>query len=241
MSCGGAGRTAALVRECELRDEPEVRRIFTEGMMGMIVDTAFRGLPHHPDRLLLYGALTASSLWISASWWMLGLAPLAVLAARYWFSHRVIHRFTEHFLHTDMADIQRSYINKPGSCFWVAEVDGSVAGHVAAVHISRHTVELLRMSVDHRYRGCGVAMALGRRFVEFARSSGYSKAIVGTTNYLPPAHRLYQRLGFHWVGVTNGYHLVPQSGGPSLLESAFYHVSHQHYEMELPPEGSTEH
>ena len=51
-----------LVRECEPHDEPGLRRIFTEGMMEMTTDTAFRGLPHHPDRLLLYGALTGQDL-----------------------------------------------------------------------------------------------------------------------------------------------------------------------------------
>uniref|UniRef100_A0A8C6TJG5 N-acetylaspartate synthetase n=1 Tax=Neogobius melanostomus TaxID=47308 RepID=A0A8C6TJG5_9GOBI len=240
MRRGAAGKTRLLVRECEPRDEPEVRRIFIEGMMEMIEDTAIRGLPHHPDSLLLYGALTVACLWLSSSWWMLVLVPMAVLIARFWFSHQAVHRFTKHYLRTDMADIQGSYINTQGSCLWVAEVEGAVVGHVSAVQISDHTVELQRMSVDLGHRHRGVAVALGRRFVKFAQSSGFSKAIVGTTDYRPASHKLYLSLGFRWVSVTNGYRHVREPDGPSLLDRVFYHVSYHHYEMELLPENNAD-
>lgn len=46
------------VREFEPVDKPEVQRIFYEGLMEMVPDTAFRGLIHHPESLLLYTAMT---------------------------------------------------------------------------------------------------------------------------------------------------------------------------------------
>ncbi|CAL1602116.1 unnamed protein product [Knipowitschia caucasica] len=53
------------VREYESGDEREVIRIFCEGMEEMVPDTAFRGLPHHPESLLLYTAITGSCLWVA--------------------------------------------------------------------------------------------------------------------------------------------------------------------------------
>uniref|UniRef100_A0A8C2RIH8 N-acetylaspartate synthetase n=1 Tax=Capra hircus TaxID=9925 RepID=A0A8C2RIH8_CAPHI len=63
-----------------------------------------------------------------------------------------------------MADIEQYYMKPPGSCFWVAVLDGNVVGIVAArAHAADNTVELLRMSVDSRFRGRGIAKALGRQ------------------------------------------------------------------------------
>lgn len=47
-----------VVREVMPVDEADVQRIFYEGMMEMVPDTAFRGLRHHPESLLLYTAMT---------------------------------------------------------------------------------------------------------------------------------------------------------------------------------------
>lgn len=48
-----------VVREFESADKSEVHRIFSEGVMEMISDTAFRGLIHHPESVLLYTSLTS--------------------------------------------------------------------------------------------------------------------------------------------------------------------------------------
>ncbi|XP_030000746.1 N-acetylaspartate synthetase-like isoform X2 [Sphaeramia orbicularis] len=62
------GKTEAhsiVVRSFEPSDKLEVQRIFYEGMMEMVSDTAFRGLRHHPESLLLYAAFTNSCLWVA--------------------------------------------------------------------------------------------------------------------------------------------------------------------------------
>ena len=53
-----------VVREFKPADEEEVKRIFYEGLMEMIPDTAFRGLRHHPESLLLYAAMTGNFLYM---------------------------------------------------------------------------------------------------------------------------------------------------------------------------------
>lgn len=47
------------VRKFESADYPDVERIFIDGLMEMVPDTAFRGLKHHPESLLLYAAMTS--------------------------------------------------------------------------------------------------------------------------------------------------------------------------------------
>ncbi|XP_072319706.1 N-acetylaspartate synthetase-like [Eucyclogobius newberryi] len=198
-------------------------------MEEMVTDTAFKGLRHHPESLLMYLAITVSFLWMSMCSWMIVLLPVAILYGRYFYSFRAMSRYKKHALNTDMADIQGSYIKASGSCLWVALVDSAVVGLVAAVQRSSDMVELKRMAVDRRHRCRGVGMALGRKVLEFALSQKLSKVILGTTNYTPAAHNLYRRLGFQRVNATNGYYI----DGPSLLERLFYRVRHHHYELEV--------
>ncbi|KAG8015076.1 Interferon-induced very large GTPase 1 [Nibea albiflora] len=122
-----------VVREFEPADKPHVQRIFYEGLMEMIPDTAFRGLRHHLESLLLYTAMTVLCFVITMCWWVIGLLPAIVLCGRYFYSRRVIHGYLERAMNGDMADIEGFYMKSPDSCLWVAVLEGKVVGVVAAV------------------------------------------------------------------------------------------------------------
>lgn len=222
-----------VVRNFEPSDKLEVQRIFSEGMMEMVSDTAFRGLRHHPESLLLYAAFTVVCFVITKCWWVIGLLPASVLCARYFCSRRVIHGYLDCALQRDMGDVEGFYMNSPDSCLWVALLDGKVVGIVAAVghQTQRGTVELQRMSVDQNCRRRGVGMVLGRKVLEYAITRGYSTVVLGTTAYSSAAHKLYQSLGFCCVGVTNGY--IAPGTRQSLLERVFYRVRHHHYSLDV--------
>lgn len=51
-------KDAVFIREFERGDEEEVRRIFNEGIMERIPNTAFRGLRQQPKTQFLYALLT---------------------------------------------------------------------------------------------------------------------------------------------------------------------------------------
>lgn len=51
-------RDAVFIREFERGDQEEVRRIFYEGIMERIPNTAFRGLRQQPKTQFLYALLT---------------------------------------------------------------------------------------------------------------------------------------------------------------------------------------
>lgn len=52
-----------IVREYEPADKQQVLNNFNEGLMEMIPDTAFRGLRHHPESVLLYAAVTGELIY----------------------------------------------------------------------------------------------------------------------------------------------------------------------------------
>ncbi|XP_072239844.1 N-acetylaspartate synthetase-like [Leuresthes tenuis] len=218
-----------LVREFEPADEPEVQRIFYEGLMEMVPDTALKGLKFHPESFLLYAAMTVLCFVITMCWWMIGLIPAIVVCMRYFYSRTVIRGYLKQAMSRDMGDIEGYYMKSPGSCLWVAVMQGKVIGVVAAAGQSEDVVELQRMCVDQRYRLCGVGVALGKKVLEFAAAQRYSSVVLGTTAYTQAVHQLYKRLGFNCIGVTNGY--VTPGARQSLLEQIFYRVRHHHYSL----------
>ncbi|XP_059830181.1 N-acetylaspartate synthetase isoform X3 [Hypanus sabinus] len=58
-------RGAVYIREFELSDRDSVRRIFFDGIMERIPNTAFRGLKQQPRILLFYLCLTGSCFWVA--------------------------------------------------------------------------------------------------------------------------------------------------------------------------------
>ncbi|KAJ8262620.1 hypothetical protein GJAV_G00168440 [Gymnothorax javanicus] len=161
--------------------------------------------------------------------------PFILMGARYYFSRKVILSYLDYALQTDMADIEEYYMRPAGSCFWVAVLDGRVVGIVAAQGKEEdNTLELRRMSVDSRYRGKGIAKALGRRVLEFAVLNNYSAVVLGTTAVKMAAHKLYESLGFRRVGGTEDYRLPGMSH--SLLEKMFFQIRHHRYRLQLREE-----
>ncbi|KAG9345823.1 hypothetical protein JZ751_008978, partial [Albula glossodonta] len=336
-------KDTVFIREFERSDHVEVRRIFYEGIMERIPNTAFRGLKHQTQTQFLYAFLTLMCFVVTKSLALTCCAPLILMGARYYFSRKVILSYLDCALHTDMADIEEYYmkptaplvlqiltlnqqipsspstssveekdgpqlrrcphpflvarrgeeipdarlesrprtatpplpspsgvpalptqdgavtvpvaprapsllsalpclplghttsltlLSHPGSCFWVAVLDGRVVGIVAAQGKEEdNTVELRRMSVDSRFRGKGIAKALGRRVLEFAVVNNYSAVVLGTTAVKLAAHKLYESLGFRRVGGSDEYTLPGMSH--SLLERMFFQIRYHRYRLQL--------
>ncbi|XP_063315837.1 N-acetyltransferase 8-like isoform X3 [Pelobates fuscus] len=125
------------------------------------------------------------------------LLPLVAL----WFGTRDLYgSYVKHALSDDMLDVKKYYLQRDGYCFWVAESAGEVVGIVAATPSfyaggERH-LELKRMSVAQSHRGRGIAKALCRTLIDFARKRGCEAVILETTTGHLAAHVLYQSMGF---------------------------------------------
>ncbi|KAL2079284.1 hypothetical protein ACEWY4_025028 [Coilia grayii] len=223
------------IREFERADHGEVRRIFCEGIMERIPNTAFRGLRHQPQTQFLYAMLTLMCYMVTKSLALTCCTPFLLMGARYYYSRKVIFGYLDCALHTDMADIEAYYMKPSGSCFWVAVLGGRVVGIVAAQgREDDNTLELRRMSVDSHYRGKGIAKALGRRVLEFAMLNNYSAVVLGTTAVKMAAHKLYESLGFRHSGESQDHTLT---GTPrSTLQSLFFQIRYHRYRLQLHEE-----
>ncbi|XP_048220463.1 LOW QUALITY PROTEIN: N-acetylaspartate synthetase [Perognathus longimembris pacificus] len=233
-AAAAAGR-GVCIREFRAAEQDAARRIFYDGILERIPNTAFRGLRQRPRAQLLCALLAVLCFAATRSLLLTGLVPAALLALRYYYSRKVILAYLECALRTDMADIEQYYMRPPGSCFWVAVLDGNVVGIVAArAHEEDNTVELLRMSVDSRFRGKGIAKALGRKVLEFAVVHNYSAVVLGTTAVKVAAHKLYESLGFRHMGASDRYVLPGMT--LSLAERLFFQVRYHRYRLQLREE-----
>uniref|UniRef100_A0A4W5JYK3 N-acetylaspartate synthetase n=1 Tax=Hucho hucho TaxID=62062 RepID=A0A4W5JYK3_9TELE len=198
-----------VVRKFESVDYPDVERIFYDGLMEMVPDTAFRGLL---NRLFFAMSFAVVCFIATKSFLLTCLVPLAVLCARCYYSRRVVLGYMERTKPTDLGDIEGHYMTTPDSCLWVAVLEGSVVGVVAACGLRGEagTVEVNRMSVDRRCRDRGVgtagsALHLSGRFYNFRRTAATSLSSWEPGPTGQAVQQLYQTLGFRCVGVTEGY------------------------------------
>ncbi|XP_031443956.1 probable N-acetyltransferase camello [Phasianus colchicus] len=106
--------------------------------------------------------------------------------------------YIERCLGGDLSDIRGAYMDGPGARFWVAEADGRVVGTVGVRPAGEAgLLALKRMAVRKDHRGRGIAAALGREALGFARQQRGCRAVVLNTIMLQhEARALYERLGF---------------------------------------------
>ncbi|XP_055055836.1 N-acetylaspartate synthetase [Misgurnus anguillicaudatus] len=228
-------RDRVFIRDFQHSDHEEVRRIFNEGIMERIPNSAFRGLKQQTQIQFIYALITVMCYVMTKSFTLTFCMPFILMGARYYYSRKVILNYLDCALHTDMADIEEYYMKPTGSCFWVAVLQGQVVGIVAAQgREDENTVELRRMSVDSRFRGKGIAKALGRRVLEFAMLNNYSAVVLGTTAVKMAAHKLYESLGFRRVGETDDHKLPGMTG--STLERLFFQIRYSRYQLQLHEE-----
>ena len=100
----------------------------------------------------------------------------------------------------------------PGLALWVAESDGAVLGSVQLAPClkpnGRHRGEVMKLLVQRRARGRGVASALLAAVEQAARDGGL-RLLVLDTEAGSAAEGIYRHLGWHFGGTIPGYALTP--------------------------------
>ena len=97
----------------------------------------------------------------------------------------------------DMHDIQSYYSDSPNRCFFVAVVDGTLAGIVAGIFRQEaNEVELQRMSVHADFRRRGAGRKLVEAVCNWARNKGSEQVVLGTLDRKTSAIGLYKACGF---------------------------------------------
>lgn len=189
------------IRKYQESDRQQVLSLFCQGMSEHIPTTFYHILKLPRTLVLLLGGPLALFL-VSGSWLLALVADVTLLAALRHFVKYPWNQYVVDVLRTEMSDITKFYMSESGSCFWVAESEGQVVGTVAAKpfeesSLCKKQLQLFRLSVAMERRGEGIAKALVRTVLQFARDQGYSEVVLDTSTIQHSAVALYQRLGFH--------------------------------------------
>jgi GNAT superfamily N-acetyltransferase len=101
--------------------------------------------------------------------------------------------FIDYTKNPDLDDIATTYAN---ATFLVARLDGRLIGTGAFVTPSIGVAQIVRMSVAQDLRGCGIGTLILRQLYERAKSAGYRKMILETTETWDDVIRFYRKFGF---------------------------------------------
>ncbi|XP_032762068.1 probable N-acetyltransferase CML6 [Rattus rattus] len=191
---------------CEYQDSDykSVVDVFTKGAEEYIPST-FRHLLLLPQTLLLLLGVPLALVLVSGSW-LLAVVCIFFLLPFLWFlAGQPWKNYVSKCLHTDMADITKSYLSDRGSGFWVAESGGQVVGTVGALPVKeppsgRKQLQLFHLAVSSQHRGQGIAKALVRTVLQFARDQGYTDVVLETSTMQIGAVTLYLGMGFQKTG-----------------------------------------
>jgi GNAT superfamily N-acetyltransferase len=93
----------------------------------------------------------------------------------------------------DLNDIAGNYA---GAHFLVACRGEEIVGTGACVPRSADVAEIVRMSVKKELRGCGLGGRILRELLDHARSAGFRRIVLETTETWSEVIAFYQRFGF---------------------------------------------
>ncbi|XP_042130459.2 N-acetyltransferase 8F1-like [Peromyscus maniculatus bairdii] len=192
------------IRQYQDSDRKPVLDVFTRGMEEHIPAT-FRRVLMLPRTLLLFLGGPLATVLVSGSWLLAIMCIVFLLLLLQLLARQPWKKYVAKCLHTDMADITKSYLHARGSCFWVAESGGQVVGIVGCLPVKdppsgRKQLELLHLSVSSQHRGQGIAKALVRTLLQFARDQSYSDVVLDTSTIQQGTEALYMSLGFRRTG-----------------------------------------
>ena len=105
--------------------------------------------------------------------------------------------YLEGALTHDLAHVEQSYLQRQGSNFWIAELDGQALGCIGAYRRDDEEAEIRRLAVARSARRQGVASRLLDQAEDFCRDAGYTRTIVWTTNHMAAATAFLKRRGYH--------------------------------------------
>lgn len=97
----------------------------------------------------------------------------------------------------DLRDISGFYQAGAGN-FWLAIIDGELAGTIALKDVGGGVCALRKMFVKQEFRGKkrGVAAKLMRTLLDWAEEKGVREVYLGTVDVYHAAHRFYEKSGF---------------------------------------------
>ncbi|XP_005385615.1 PREDICTED: probable N-acetyltransferase CML1 [Chinchilla lanigera] len=192
------------IRTYQESDRKPVLDLYSTGVTGHVTAT-YRYMLTLPGILLLELGVPLFLLLLSGSWLLAVMSSLTLLLFLWFLVRYMWKHIVDTTLRTDLADITKSYLSACDSCFWVAESGGQVVGTVGALPVKnpppgKKQLQLFHLSVAVEHRREGIAKALVRTVLQFARDQGYGEVVLETTMIHRSALALYQGMGFTKTG-----------------------------------------
>jgi len=105
--------------------------------------------------------------------------------------------FFERKVATEMSEFLGRY-NRDRDGFWVAVIDGRVAGSIAVdgLHAEGEGAHLRWFIVSPEHQGRGIGTRLLQKALAFSRACNFRRLYLWTFEGLGPARRLYEKYGF---------------------------------------------
>ena len=131
---------------------------------------------------------------------------------------RLFERLRGDWRQGQAADVRR-VVNDEAVSVSVAEVDGQIAGFIAAtVHADSGIGEIVMVAVDPQHQGAGIGSMLTKVATRWLRERGASVAVVetgGDPGHLP-ARRTYEAAGFRPLRITRYFKMLEPDSPPDL-------------------------
>uniref|UniRef100_A0A674NK06 N-acetyltransferase 8-like 2 n=1 Tax=Takifugu rubripes TaxID=31033 RepID=A0A674NK06_TAKRU len=173
-----------LIRKYEPSDKDAACRLFRTGILEHI-HPCFHNAMTTPLYIFITVALSAAGILLGSVLGALVLPGIWV-GLIYYSCHGLYSSFVLAKLQTDMRDISRSYLSRPGDCFWVAE---------AQIDGTSQIGELFRMIISPLCRRMGLGARLTQTVIDFCKEHGFSEVVLETSTTQAAAVALYKKLG----------------------------------------------
>ena len=222
--------TTIVVKSFEAKYYDRARQIFREGMVGLVPHGTrsiayVLGVPFLTICITIFGVVYVSADSLQTLFYtVFFMAALGFLLVVFIYVDllKQMRSYVEDSLSSDLLDIEKHYMKKTNTHFFVALRDNRVVGCVAIDESNRspenevnrnakksfHDAhkrapgvwgELRRMSVCRKQRKMGIAKRLHAELVAFARKKKMTGIFLSTSSMQGPAINLYKSLGYQLV------------------------------------------
>lgn len=186
------------IREYQDADYSAVRTLYSTGFREHVGNVYLLALKQPWTRAVLCGVFfliyILSSSFLTCIVGVGGVVLAGWMAVQYIFEQGIQLGLSE-----DLLDIRSTYMQAGSrSCFWVAELKGSIVGTVGILPCVEETGawELKRISVKREFRGRGLAKALCKTALKFVARHDVKRVVLFTSMVQTDAHKLYDSIGF---------------------------------------------
>uniref|UniRef100_A0A8C5PRR6 N-acetyltransferase domain-containing protein n=1 Tax=Leptobrachium leishanense TaxID=445787 RepID=A0A8C5PRR6_9ANUR len=183
-------------------DYDRVREVYSKSVKDLTPDGFYLALRSFHIRLFIF--IVFLLLLVTVRSFLASIfGVVLMLIFVWWCSRDFFHSYVRVTFSSDMLDIQKTYMQGDSHRFWVAEYGGTVVGMVAVIPSplvnGEMGMELKRMAVIEGQRGKGIATALCKTVLDFARTRGSKVVVLETSTVQTTAQRMYVRMGFRKI------------------------------------------